>query len=243
MKKLTIIFFFMSLALAGFSQNEAKLIRKGNSQFKKGDYKNAEINYRKSLELNANSVKGEFNLADALYSQENYEESAKLFDGMREKVSDVQQKSEVYHNLGNSLLEAEKYKESIEAYKQALRNNPNDMDTKYNLEYAKQKLKEEEEQQQDQKDDQNKDEENKDQEKEQDKKDQDQEQKEDQKDQEDQKGEQDKQNQEQPQPKQISKKDAERMLEALKNEEKKTLEKLKKEQAKNVKGKKVEKDW
>lgn len=236
MKQLTIIFLLMSITLVSFSQKEAKLIRKGNSQFKKGDYKNAEINYRKSLVLNTNSVKGEFNLGDALYYQENYEESAKIFDGIREKITDKNQKSEVYHNLGNSLLESDKFKESIEAYKHALRSNPNDMDTKYNLEYAKQKLKEEEEQEQEnqneQQDDQNKEDEKQDQKEDQ----------QDQKDQ-DQKGEQDNQNQEKPQPKQISKQDAERMLEALKNEEKKTLEKLKKEQAKKVKGKKVEKDW
>ena len=241
MRKLLIIILLVPLSIVGFSQKEAKLIRKGNSQFNKGAFKEAEINYRKSLELNTNSIKGEFNLGDALYSQENYEESAKVFDGIREKITDKNQKSEVYHNLGNSLLESDKYKESIEAYKNALRSNPNDMDTKYNLEYAKQKLKEQEDQKKDQNKDQNKDK-NKD--KEDQKKDQEKKQdQQDQKKQEDQKGEQDKDNQEQPQSKQISKKDAERMLEALKNEEKKTLEKLKKDQAKNVKGKKVEKDW
>ena len=247
MKQFSIIFFLMCLTLAGFSQKEAKLIRKGNSQFKKGEFKEAEINYRKSLELNAKSTKGEFNLGDALYSQENYEESAKVFDGMKEKITDVNQKSEVYHNLGNSLLESDKYKESIEAYKHALRSNPNDMDTKYNLAYARQKLKEQEDQNKDQQQDkqdqdQDQQEDKKDQEKEQDQN-KEQEQKEDEQDQKDQQGDQKEENQQKPQPKQISKKDAERMLEALKNEEKKTLEKLKKEKAKNAKGKKVEKDW
>jgi len=241
MRQFTIIIFLICSASAGFSQNEVKLIRKGNSQFKKGDFKEAEINYRKSLELNNNSIKGEFNLGDALYSQKNYDESAQVFDRIREKITDNGQKSDVYHNLGNSLLESDKYKESIEAYKHALRNNPNDMDTKYNLEYAKQKLKEEEDKKQDQQDnkdqDKNKD---KDQPKEDQKQDQDQK---DKQDQQDQKQDQKDENNQQPQSKQISKKDAEQMLEALKDQEKKTLEKLKKEQAKNAKAIKIEKDW
>ncbi len=246
MKRYTILTILMLLAFAGFTQNEAKLIRKGNSQFKKGEFKEAEINYRKSIELNGKSTKGEFNLGDALYSQKNFEESATVFDGMKEKITDANQKSEIYHNLGNSLLESDKYKESIEAYKHALRSNPNDMDTKYNLEYAKQKLKEQEDQQKDQDKDQDQNQDQKEDKKDQDKdqdQNKDQEQKEDEQDQKDQQGDQKEENQQKPQPKQISKKDAERMLEALKNDEKKTLEKLKKEKAKNAKGKKVEKDW
>lgn len=229
-----------------FAQSEAKLIRHGNKEFKKRDYKAAEINYRKSLEKNNKSVKGEFNLGDALYELEDYENAAKLFQDLGKKEIPAEQLGEVFHNLGNTFLETEKYQESIEAYKNALRRNPADLDTKYNLEYARQKLKEQQEQEQKDKD--------KDQEKDQDKEKKDdekkdQEKKDDQQDDKDQKQnddpnqKDDQKNQQKQQPKQISKKDAERMLAALNNEEKKTIQKLKKEKAKAAKGVKTEKDW
>merc|ERR1711916_287453 len=118
------------------------------------------------------SVKGEFNLADALYEQEDYENAAKLFQDLAKKELEPDQKAEVFHNLGNSFLEAEKYQESIEAYKNALRNNPRDMDSKYNLEYARKKL--EEQQQQDQQDKEDQQDQDQDQQDKQDQQDQDQ---------------------------------------------------------------------
>ncbi len=241
MKKLIIILSIL-IPLAGFSQKEAKLIREGNKSFEKGDFKEAEINYRKSLEKNDKSVKGKFNLADALYEQKDYENAQQMFDALSKNIEDPMKKAEAFHNLGNSFLAADKYQESIEAYKNALRNNPNDMDTKYNLEYARQKLQDQQQQQQNQ--DQNKDQ-NKDQQDKQDQQDQ-QNQNKDQQNQKDQQQKQDQNNkdqQQQQQPRQISKQDAERMLQALKNEEKKTIEKLKKEKAKAAKVKKSEKDW
>ena len=140
---------------------------------------------------------------------------------------DKPSKAKVWHNFGNSLLESKQYEQSIAAYKNALLNNPADRDTKYNLEYAKLMLKKQQQQQNQQDKNQDK--------KDQDKKDQDQ-QKQDQ-----QKKDQNK-NQQQDQNKKISKEDAERMLEALKNDEKKTLAKLKKTQSKAEKVV-IEKDW
>jgi Ca-activated chloride channel family protein len=241
MKKIIIL--FILIPMMGFAQKEAKLIRKGNNSYKEGDFKKAEINYRKSLEINTQSLKGGFNLGDALYEQKDFENSQQLFDALSKTIKDPTQLAEAFHNLGNSFLAADKYQESIDAYKNALRNNPVDMDTKYNLEYARQKLQDQ--QQQDQ--DQDKDE---DQEDQQDQKDQqnkkDQEEQQDQQDQEqnkDQSQDEQQQKNQQQQPKQISKQDAERMLQALKNEEKKTIEKLKKEKAKMAKVTKTEKDW
>merc|ERR1712065_74522 len=93
---------------------------------------------------------------------------------LAKKELEPDQKAEVFHNLGNSFLEAEKYQESIEAYKNALRNNPRDMDSKYNLEYARKKL--EEQQQQDQQDKEDQQNQDQDQQEEQDQKDNDQDQ-------------------------------------------------------------------
>lgn len=256
MKKLVYIILLLFPTLL-FAQSEAKLIRHGNKDFKSKDYKAAEINYRKSLEKNNKSLKGEFNLGDALYELEDYKNAAKVFQDLGKQKIAPEQLAEVFHNLGNTFLETKKYPESIEAYKNALRRNPSDLDTKYNLEYARQKLKEQQEQEkkdQDKKDDkkdQDKDKQDQDkkdqdkkddQKKDQDKKDEEQDDK-DQKQDEDPNQNEDQKNQQKQQPKQISKKDAERMLAALNNEEKKTIQKLKKEKAKGAKASKTEKDW
>ena len=238
-----------------FAQSTKKLVREGNSQYEEGNFSDAEVQYRKALTDNPNYYKGKFNLGDAMYSQENYEESAKIFNELAERALDPEKKSDVYYNLGNTFLKSEKYKEAIEAYKKSLRLYPDDFDAKYNLEYARKKLKEQQEQQQNQDQNQNqdqdqqKDQEKQDQEnKDQDKEDQQKEQEQDQKDQQDkqnqdQNEQSDQQQQQQPQPQQISKEDAQKMLDALKNDEKKTLQELQKQKAKAVKGSKSEIDW
>ncbi len=221
---------FILLSVQAFSQKENRYLREGNRSFDKGDYSSAEKDYRKALEVNKESVKGQFNLGTAVYQEKNFEESANIFAGLSEKSSGKMEKAEVFHNLGNSLLEGQQYEKSIEAYKQALMNNPGDLDSKYNLEYARMKLQQQQQQQQQNKDNQ-------------DKKDQD---KKDEKDQQDKQDQQNKDKQDQqkqpPKPNKISKEDAERMLEAMKNDEKKTMEKVKKQQAK-VGVVMVEKDW
>lgn len=241
MKKLVYILLLLFPTLL-FAQSEAKLIRHGNKDFKSKDYKAAEINYRKSLEKNNKSLKGEFNLGDALYELEDYENAAKLFQDLGKKDIAPEQLAEIFHNLGNTFLETKKYQESIEAYKNALRRNPSDLDTKYNLEYARQKLEEQQKDQEKQDKDQDKEKEKKDQDKEKDKKDEQQDEK-DKKQQDDPNQKEDQKNQAKQQPKQISKKDAERMLSALNNKEKKTIQKLKKDKAKAAKAIKTEKDW
>ncbi|MDD4603631.1 MAG: tetratricopeptide repeat protein [Bacteroidales bacterium] len=226
MKYNFVVFLFLLLTVTGFSQKENSLLRQGNRKFEKGDYKEAEKDYRKALELNKGSVKGQFNLGTAVYKNHNFDESVKIYSNLAEKNNDKKIQSKVMHNLGNSLLQSKEYEKSITAYKKALMNDPKDKDTKYNLEYAKMMLKKQQEQQ------------NK---KNQDKKDD----KKDQKDKKDQNKDQNKDNNQQKPPqdqKKISKEDADRMLEALKNDEKKTMEKVKKEQVK-AQPMGVEKDW
>ena len=219
---------FVLSGIISAAQKENTLLRQGNHNFEKGDYKEAEKDYRKALEVNKESVKGKFNLGSAVYKNNNYEESAKIYANLAENSVDRETKSKIFHNLGNSLLQSKEYEKSILAYKNALMNDPKNKDTKYNLEYAKMMLKKQQQQQQQNKD--NKD--NKD-----DKKDQ--------KDKQDQNKDQNKSKDQQKPPqdqKKISKSDAERMLEALKNDEKKTMQKVKKEKSKvQVSG--VEKDW
>ncbi|MEI7897046.1 MAG: tetratricopeptide repeat protein [bacterium] len=224
-----IIIIILLFAGAGlFAQKENGLLRQGNRKFDKGDYKEAEKDYRKALEINKESVKGQFNLGTAVYKNSNYEEAARIYNNLAEKNVDGEVKSKVFHNLGNSYLQSKEYEKSILAYKNALMNDPKSVDTRYNLEYARMMLKKQQQQQQQNKDNKDKKDDKKDQK---DKKDQNQDQK--------QKNDQQKQPQDQ---KKISKEDAERMLEAMKNDEKKTMQKVKKEKAKvQVIG--IEKDW
>ncbi len=252
-----LLFVFGLLTVQLSAQSEKKMVRKGNKQFEEGNYTEAEIEYRKALSENPGYFKGAFNLGDAMYEQKNYEESGKLFGEVAEGQHTDEQKAGAYYNLGNSLMQKRKYKESIEAYKNALRLKPDDQDAKYNLVYAQKKLKEQQNQQQNQdqnKDknkDQNKDqnkEKNKDKNKDQNKKDQNQD-KQDKQDKDKNKqdkndqGDQQKDKNQQQQPQQISKEDAQRMLDALKNDEKKTLKKLQKQKAKAAKTKKTDIDW
>lgn len=225
MKRAIIAGIFVTLMCCAFraeAQQVPKYIRQGNNNYEAGKYKDAEINYRKAIARDSASVKGNYNLGNALYKQNNFNESVSAYQKLSESKIDESDKAKVLHNLGNSLFENKKYEESINAYKQSLRLNPKDDDTRYNLAYALSKLKQ---QQQQKNKDQNKN-------------DKQQQKKQDQQKQQ----EQQKQQQQQSQNKKMSKQSADRMLEALKNNEKKTLDKIKKDKIK-AKRVQVEKDW
>lgn len=231
----------------GVSQEDRKYVRKGNNLYEKEDFVGAEENYLKALEKNNQSAKAEFNLGDAYYKQKKFAEAAQQFQKIAEKTTDKEMKANAYHNLGNSLLQAEKYQESVNAYKQSLKINPTDNETRYNLAYAKKMLQQQQEQEnkdkdkdkqddkkdQDKKDDQNKD---KDKDKKDEKKDQEN------KDKSDEKKDGEKDKEQQPQPNQLSKQQAQQMLDALNNQEKKVQAKLKKKKE-NGQKLNIEKDW
>jgi hypothetical protein len=261
-RKYILILFLLILAASGQAQNERKFVRQGNKYYEAAmkdashpdtvQFNKAEIEYLKALEKKPEDNNWNFNLADALYKQKKFGQSADKFKEIADKTSNKIEKSRALHNLGNSFLMSNKLDESIAAYKDALRNNPKDLETKYNLLYAmNMKKKQQDKQKKDQdknkdkdkdKDknkDQNKDK-NKDQNKDQDKKDQKKDQ--DKKNQDQQNKNQNQQQQQQPQSK-ISKQNAEQMLQALENNEKKIQDKVKKVQALKAESKKVEKDW
>jgi len=246
----------LMISLAGMAQNPAKHIREGNEHFEEKDYAKAETSYLKALETDTGYVAGQFNRADALYEQENYQQAAKIFNSLTERNLSENDQAAVWHNLGNSLVRGNQFGPAAEAYKNALRRNPSDMDTKYNLTYALEKLKDQQKKNQDQKNQdknqdkkQDKEQQDKDKNKEdqqnKDKKDQGQDKKKKDQDKQNQPQDQDKKKEEQqkqPQPRKISKNEARRMLEALKNNEKQTLKKLKRIKAKGQEVD-VEKDW
>ena len=243
---IAVVVALMVTIMPSYAQTEKDLIRSGNKEYAAGKFKEAEDSYRAAIDLNTNSMEGSFNLGDAAYKQKNYDDAINQFELLSKKVGTPEQVAQSYHNLGNSYLRKKEYEKSIDAYKQALRNNPKDMDTRYNLAYAQAKLKQQQEQQQEEKKDKdkNENEEKKDEEKK-DKEKKDEEKKDEEKKNEEQKKDEKKdgENKEQkPKPDQLSKEEARKILEALKNKEMNVQDKLQKKKLKATKVK-VDKDW
>ncbi len=210
---------------------EGTQIRKGNARYQAGDFVAAEESYKQALENKANSERGIFNLGDAYYRQGRYEEAAQQFGLASRMAQDKQQKAQAFHNMGNALMELKQYDKSIAAYKSALRLNPQDEETRYNLAYAQQMLKNQQQQNQDQQKNQDKKEQNEEQ------------QQEEQQQQDDQKQEDNEQSQQsEGQPKNLSQEEIERMLEALQYEEEKLQQQLQQNKARGQR-RQVEKDW
>ena len=250
---------FTSFTILANAQNERKFVRNGNKLFMEAvkdtsrldttKFSNAETEYRKALNKRPTDSKWNFNLADALYKQMRFDEAASKFNELADKMETPEEKARALHNVGNSELMQQKLDESIESYKEALRNNPNDLDTKYNLAYA-QMLKNQQQQQnqqnkdqnKDQNQDQNKDQQNKDQNQDQNKNDQNKQDQQQNQNQDQQNKDQQQQQQQQPQNK-ISKENAEQLLQALQNDERDIQEKVKKAKAAKAKRTRVEKEW
>ena len=106
------------------AQQERKFIREGNDFFHKQDFEKAEVEYRKAIDKKSESFEATFNMADALYKQKKYEEALKKFSELAENETNKERLGQIYHNIGNTLLSLEKTEESIEAYKESLRNRP-----------------------------------------------------------------------------------------------------------------------
>lgn len=247
---LQIILFGITISSVAFAQSARSLINEGVDLYHKGKAADAEVNFKKGLEKEKNNYAAKFNLGDAYYKQERYDEAIKSYQSALAESKTNKQKAEIYHNIGNTFLKNKKLDESIEAYKQALKLNPSDTETKYNLSYALKQKNDQKNQNKDQDKDKDKnkdknDKDKKDNKDQQDKQDKDKDKKKDDKQNQDQqnkdkKDNKDQQKQPQPQKNQISKADAERILNALKNNEKDLQKKLRKKTGKIVK---TEKDW
>jgi Ca-activated chloride channel family protein len=222
-----------------FAQQEKSYVKNGNELYQQQKYKEAEAAYRKALVKKNQNIEGNFNLGDALYKQKQFDKAGEQFAKIAGSNKNKAVAAGAYHNLGNTLMQGKKLEESIEAYKKSLLNNPKDEQTRYNLAYAQEKLKK---QQQQNKNNQNKN--NKDKNKDKQNKDKDKDkQNQDKKNQDKQKQDQDKQKQQQQQqPDKLSKDDAQRMLDALNNDEKQTQDKLKNKKLKGAKMQ-ISKDW
>jgi tetratricopeptide (TPR) repeat protein len=230
MKKLVCLFFVGLTFLGSLSaQSKRSLNNDGVDLYKEKKFADAEVKFKKSLEKDPQLFQGHFNLGDSYYKQGRYDEAIQSYKNSIGLTDDKEKKSKAFHNIGNALLKQQKYEDGIGAYKNALKTNPNDLETKYNLSYALNMLK----QNQNKQNQQNKNDKNKDKNKDQ------QQQQQDKQDKKDQNKDQQKQQQQQPK-NQISKEEAQRILEAMKNNEKDMQKKLRK-----VKGKpySTDKDW
>ncbi len=230
-------------------------LRKGNELYKQKKYKEAQGSYMNALQKDPASYTGMFNMGDALYKEKQFENARQAMAASAKSTKDKREQAKSYHNIGNTFLEERKWEEAINAYKQSLRLDPTDADTKYNLAYANAMLKKEgggkdnkdknDKKDQNKKDQDKKEQDKKDQDKkDQDKKDQDkkdQDKKDEPKDDKGDKGDKDKPEQRpQGQPSKLSKQQAENLLNALRQEEKKLQDKKEKDKGVPVK---MGKDW
>ncbi len=132
-------FLFATLSLD--AQSPIKEVRAGNEAFKAGKHEKALEHYEKALDKGMKDPKLRFNKGDALYRLEKYADAARTFQRIARNTQNEELRAKAFHNKGNAHLKAGKLEKSIEAYKEALRIDPSDEDTRYNLALAK-KLKE-----------------------------------------------------------------------------------------------------
>lgn len=244
MRKIVIVL-LMLCSLPALAQVDRHDVRTGNRKFRKGDFKEAEINYRKAVLKDSLSVAGGYNLASTLYRQEDYDGAGKSLDAVKDVAPLSADATRYYYNVGDVALQKKDYGAAMEAFKQALLRDPSDMDAKENYIYAK-LMKQNEDQNggggndqndQDQNQDQNQDgggdqDQNQDQNKDQDKNG-------------DNPQDQNPQNQpqQQPQDQKISPQQAQQMLQAIQAKEKETQDKVKKEKAELLQSRQKEKNW
>ena len=232
-------------------------VNEANQLIGEDNFISAEMEYRKAISEHPTSVVGAYNLGNSYYRKGVYDEALYREQEAAKNAVSKEEKHKAFHNIGNILMQNKQCKEAVEAYKNALRNDPTDDETRYNLAIAKECAEQQKDQNQDNKD---QDKQNQDQNQDQDKKDQDkqdQDQK-DNKDQGDQNKDQDKQDkdqngnpkedqgkedkQQQPRPQQLSPQQIKNLLEAMNNQEQKTQEKMNAQKEKGVPVK-TDKDW
>lgn len=231
--KSILVVLLVSFSSAVLAQQEAGDVRSGNREYKKQNFSEAEVHYRRGLDKNKEGYEAHYNLGDALFKQDKYadaqaeyETAVKLLD--KEKEGDRYAKS--MHNIGNCAFAQQQYDKAVAAFQESLRYNPKDNDTRYNLVKSMQMLQQQQQQQQQQ--NQNKDQN-------QDKQDQQQQQQQ-QQDQQDQNQDQQQEQQQQQNEDQMDQETAEQILQALEQDEQDTQEKLQRQQGKK---RRVEKEW
>ena len=233
-------FYILSiLLLAGTTHSLAQektdrdYLRSGNKLYNDSLFIKAEVDYRKALELNPKSTDAMFNLANTLLMQQKAQEAMEQYQSVAKIEKDKEKLAQIYHNMGVILQSSKQLPQCIEAYKESLRNNPKDDETRYNLALAQKLLKDQQQDQQNQDQQQQQEQQQKQEEK--------QDQNKDQQDQKDQQPQQDQQQQQQQNKNEMSKENAQQLLNAVMQDEKNVQDKVKKQL--QIQGKKLDKDW
>lgn len=130
-----------------------KFVREGNTFYNQKQYTEAAVAYKKSLEQTGAYYKAAHNLGNSLLEQKNYKEAIPQFELAVKGAKTKKEKAASYHNIGNAHLEQKEFEKAIEAYKNSLRNNPSDDETRYNLALAQQKLQKQKQDEEDNKQD------------------------------------------------------------------------------------------
>ena len=232
-------FYILSLLLVAsavqvFAQQKTDrdYLRSGNKLYNDSLFIKAEVDYRKALEINPKSTDAMFNLANALLMQQKAKEAMEQYESVSKIEKDKDKLAQIYHNMGVILQSSKQLPQCIEAYKESLRNNPKDNETRYNLALAQKQLKDQQQNQQNQ-DQQQQQQQKQEEEKQDQNKDQ---QEQEQKDQQQQNQQQQQQNKNE-----MSKENAQQLLNAVMQDEKNVQDKVKKQL--QIQGKKLEKDW
>jgi len=221
--KTKLIIFFLSFFLftSAFAQQERSAISRGNRAFEKGNFIDAETQFREALLKNQKSVPGMFNLGNALFAQQKYDKAREQYELVAATEKDIKIQAAAFHNIGNTFAQEQNYAQAINAYKKALKLNPKDDDTRYNLALANALLKQQESQEQQQQSDDKQD---------------------NNKDKEEQQQNQDQQPQQQEE-NNMSRENAKQILDAFAQDEKELLEKLNEQKTTPKSKRNLEKDW
>ena len=208
-----------------FAQEDKKDVHRGNKDYRKSNFKEAEIDYRKALLKDSTSFAATYDLANALYSQKDYEGAANTLEKLSKSAPESQYADRYFFNKGNVSLQKKDYQTAVDDFKQALLRDPGDLQAKESYIYAKKML---ENQKNGGEGESNKDQQNQDQQQNQQPSD----------------GQQDKQEGEgQAQQQQISVQQAQQILKAIQAKEKETQEKVEKAKAQNEKSRQKDKNW
>ena len=219
-KTTLLLMLFLMMGMSASAQSDRQSIRQGNRQFRAQEFAKSEVEYRKAVAKNPHNAQAVYNLGCALMAQQKDSAAVVQFQNAGKMETVKMRKAMAYHNIGVICQQHQMYGEAIEAYKEALRNNPKDDETRYNLALCKRQQKNQPQ--------------NKDQNKEKEKKEE--------KNKEQQNKEQQKKEQQQQPKDQMSKENAEQLLNAAIQEEKATQQRMKKAMQ-QPRSRKLQKNW
>ncbi len=240
-----------ALSLTVSAQVDRHDVRAGNRKFRKGDWKAADISYRKALVKDSTSVPANFNLANTLYCTENYDEAAKTMEKIKDSAPSSANAADYFYNVGDIAIAKKDWQGAVTAFKESLLRNPGDLEAKENYIYAKKMLENQQnggggngqdnqdnqENQQNKNDQNGQGDQNQDQNKDKNQDQNDQNNQSQQNNQNNQGGQQDGQQMK------ISPQQAQQMLRAIQAKEKETQDKVNKEKAEALKSRQKEKNW